>query len=55
MFGAQVFMAVTHGTPFDHLAFMAGGLAFLGRMGLWQSERQFLAGYHPQGIAKTVH
>ena len=38
MFGDPVFVAATQGKPSDHLALEAGGLVFLGPMGLTIGE-----------------
>lgn len=48
-------MAAVQRMSLDHLALVAvKEFAFFGLTGLWQLERWFLAGYHPQGTAQTV-
>lgn len=48
------YVPTTQGMSLDCLTLGARGLAFLGTTGLWQSERWFLAGYHPQDTAHIV-
>ena len=51
MSGAPGFVTAALGIPLDHLALVGREASFLIPVRLWQLERWFLAGYHPQSTA----
>lgn len=51
--GRPVFVAATQGRTLDPLALVARRATTLGPTGLQYLERQFLAGYRPQGTASV--
>lgn len=55
MSGALDFVAAAQGKTIGHLLWWLVELASVGPLGLSQTERLFLAGYHTQGTAQTCH
>lgn len=49
-----VFKVAVQVTSLACLPLAVSRLVFLGPIGLWQSETQFLIGYHPQGTTQTT-
>lgn len=47
-------LAATQGMPLDRLALVAREACIPGSHGTVNKQRQYLAGYHPQGTAQTA-